>query len=115
MLYLRYDSTEYIMRRAARGRAKPARVRRKLVPKTPRQQLQSLFEYAAFMEEPLNMALDLTRGLNLVADGLNANDDRENGQPVLVLGRLIAGQLAQVKGILLTLLKAAGEELQESA
>ncbi len=55
------------------------------------------------------MALDLTRGLMLVADGLNANDDRGNGQPMLVLGRLIAGQLAQVKGTLLTLLKAAGE------
>ena len=55
------------------------------------------------------MALDLTRGLTLVADGLNANDDRENGQPVLVLARLIAEQLAQVKGVLLTLMKAARE------
>jgi hypothetical protein len=104
------------MRRAVVGRRKSVRAPRKRVPeKTPQKQLQSLFEYAAFMEEPLNMALDLTHGLTLIADGLNANDDRENGQPVLVLGRLIAGQLHQVKGTLLTLLKAAGEELQERA
>jgi len=97
------------MRRTARGRAKASRAARKRVARTPQEEVQSLLEYAAFMEEPLNMALDLTRGLNLIADGLNANDDRENGQPVLVLGRLIAGQLAQVKGTLLTLLKAARE------
>ena len=101
------------MRRTARGRDKASRAARKRVARTSREEVQSLFEYAAFMEEPLNMALDLTRGLNLVADGLNANDDREHGQPVLVLGRLITGQLHQVKGTLLTLLKAAGEELQE--
>lgn len=97
------------MRRAARARSKTARVARKRVAKTPREEVQALFEYAAFMEEPLNMALDLTRGLALVADGLNANDDRENGQPVLVLARLIAAQLAQIKGTLLTLMKAARE------
>ena len=92
-----------------RGREKPARVPRKRAAKTPDTELQHLFEYAAFMEEPLNIALDLTRALTLVADRLNANDGRENGQPVPVLGRLIAGQLAQVKGTLLTPLKAAGE------
>jgi hypothetical protein len=97
------------MRRAARGRAKAVRVPRKRVAKTPDAELRQLFDYAAFMEEPLNMALDLTRALALVAGGLSADGGREDGQPVLVLGRLVAGQLAQVRGTLLTLLKAAGE------
>ncbi len=96
------------MPRTARGRAKAR------VPRMDRR-LRSLFEYAAFMEEPLNEALDLTRGLALVADGLVANRDRECGRPVLALTRLISGQLHGVKGTLLTLLKAAGEEIAERA
>jgi hypothetical protein len=67
------------MRRASRERVKPSRAPLKRAARTPGAELQQLFEYAAFMEEPLNMALDLTRALTLVADGLNANDDRETG------------------------------------
>jgi hypothetical protein len=72
-------------------------------------QLRLFFEYAADMEEPLNEALDLARGLTLVGDGLNATGNRETGRPVLALGRRIAGELAQVKGMLATLLKAGAE------
>lgn len=83
------------MRRPSRRRSKAAR-----------EQLKDFVEYAAFMEEPLAAALELTRGLNLAARGLDeANEARALGR----IGRLIGGEVAQAKGMLQTLLKAARE------
>ncbi len=83
------------MRRPSRRRSKSVRM-----------QLKDFVEYAAFMEEPLTAAIELTRGLNLAARGLDeANEARALGR----IGRLIGGELSQARGMLQTLLKAARE------
>lgn len=81
-------------------------MRRTIGARAAEERLAALTDYVATMEEPLEAALDLTRGLTLAAQGL---DDRENGRTFLALGRLIGGQLCAIKSTLATLLKACAE------
>ena len=97
------------MRRAGRRRAKPVRARRRRGAQTAAAELRGVFEYIAFMEEPLNRALDLTRALILAGGGLEAEAARGDGRALRALGGHIDGQLRQVESMLLTLLKEAAE------
>ncbi|MBV8976959.1 MAG: hypothetical protein JO261_10015 [Alphaproteobacteria bacterium] len=82
-------------------------------------QLRSFYEYTAYMEEPLNFALDYARALRLAALGLSAQgvssperaaeDARGDGRSLLALGRSLGSELAQVKAMLDTLLRCARE------
>ena len=98
------------MRRAGRRRARAGRARRRRGAQTAAAELRGLFEYIAFMEEPLNRALDLTRALILAGQGLEAENARGDGRALRALGGYIDGQLRQVESMLLTLLKAAAEQ-----
>jgi len=61
-----------------------------------RKALDSMFEIAMSMEEPLNAALDLTQAFYLMGLGLESVDD-DGGKPTLALAEALSGRLADVK------------------
>lgn len=116
------------MRRAGRGRALRVRGRRRAAARprastrgrhrtvtrsqalargTVREpNLAGTLDYVAMMEEPLELALDLVRGLSLAARGM---DDGDSGRSLLALVRAVSGELHQAKGMLATLMKLRAE------
>ena len=65
-----------------------------------------LLDYVLLMEEPLERALDLARGLMLATQGM---DDARDGRALLALGRAVNGELHQVKGMFASLMKVRAE------
>jgi hypothetical protein len=69
--------------------------------------LGDVLEMLKAVQEPLDLALDLTGGLSLFARGLG---DVDHTRALLALGRLIGSALIQAKSPLETLVQGAVEE-----
>lgn len=89
------------MRRTARVREGLVRTQQKPVP------AQTISVLTAEIEAPLNTAIELTRGFDLLVRGLNANSGKEAARPVLALAQLIFSQLAEAKRALVALMEAS--------
>ena len=90
------------MRRPTRVRDGLVRTQQKPVP------AQTIAVLTAEIEAPLNTAIDLTRGFDLLVKGLDASSTKEIAQPVLALAQLIFGQLHEAKRALVALMEASG-------
>jgi hypothetical protein len=89
------------MRRPARVRSTPALTQQKPVP------ARTISVLTAEIETPLNTAIDMTRGFELLVKGLDANSSKEAAQPVLALAQLIFSQLVEAKRALVALMEAS--------
>lgn len=116
------------MRRASRGRALRVRGRRRTAVRSrastrgrrrtvtrskalargtgQEPTLAGMLDYVAMMEEPLQLALDLTRGLMLAALGMN---DQRDGRALYALSRAASSEMHQSKAMLASLMKVRAE------
>ena len=85
------------MRRPTRVRDGLVRTQQKPVP------AQTIAILTAEIESPLNTAIDLTRGFDLLVKGLDASSRKEASQPVLALAQLIFSQLVEARRALVAL------------
>ncbi len=89
------------MRRPTRVRDGLVRTQQKPVP------AQTIAVLTAEIEAPLNTAIDLTRGFELLVKGLDASSAKEAAQPVLALAQLIFSELTEAKRALVALMEAS--------
>jgi hypothetical protein len=89
------------MRRPTRVREGRLRTQQKPVP------AQTISILTAEIEAPLNTAIDLTRGFDLLVKGLDASSPKEAPQPVLALAQLIFSQLVEAKRALIALMETS--------
>jgi hypothetical protein len=89
------------MRRPTRVRDGLVRTHQKPVP------AQTISVLTAEIAAPLNTAIDLTHGFDLLVKGLETTPATEAAQPVLALAQLIFSQLVEAKRALAALMEAS--------